>query len=83
MYQIWNYWYNNCYFNSNNTFEVLARLLSNLFGLTGGTTQEIIDICTIALRIASVGFVFMGFSVAVQGVLHRWDMQLGLWLFQH
>lgn len=52
-------------------FEVLARLLSNLFGLTGGTTQEIIDICTIALRIASVGFVFMGFSVAVQGVLHR------------
>lgn len=50
-------------------FEIFARPLANLFGLTGGTTTEIIEICTIALRIASIGYIFMGFSVAVQGVL--------------
>jgi cytidylate kinase len=50
-------------------FEIFARPIANLFGLTGGTTLEIIDICKIALRIASIGYIFMGFSVAVQGVL--------------
>ena len=50
-------------------FEVFARPLANLFGLTGGSTTEIIEICTVALRIASIGYIFMGFSVAVQGVL--------------
>lgn len=50
-------------------FELFARPLASLFGLTGGTTNEIIETCTIALRIASIGFVFMGFSVAVQGIL--------------
>lgn len=50
-------------------FEIFARPLSSLFALTGGTTKEIIDVCTKALRIASIGYIFMGFSVAVQGVL--------------
>lgn len=50
-------------------FEILARPLSSLFGLAGGTSTEIIDLCTTALRIASIGFVFMGISVAIQGVL--------------
>lgn len=50
-------------------FEIFARPIANLFGLTGGTTGEIIDICKIALRIASIGYIFMGFSVAVQGIL--------------
>ena len=50
-------------------FEIFAKPLANLFGLTGGTTVEIINICTIALRIASIGYIFMGFSVAVQGIL--------------
>lgn len=50
-------------------FEIFAKPLANLFGLAGGTTTEIIEICTIALRIASIGYIFMGFSVAVQGVL--------------
>ena len=50
-------------------FEIFARPLANLFGLAGGTTIQIIEICTIALRIASIGYVFMGFSVAIQGVL--------------
>lgn len=50
-------------------FEIFATPLASLFGLAGGTSKEIIDVCTIALRIASIGYVFMGISVAIQGVL--------------
>ena len=50
-------------------FEIFARPLTNLFGLAGGTTMEIISVCVTALRISSIGFVFMGISVAIQGVL--------------
>lgn len=50
-------------------FEILARPLASLFGLAGGSTAEIIDVCIVAIRIASIGYVFMGFSVAVQGIL--------------
>ena len=48
--------------------EIFAKPISNLFGLSGGT-YEIIDVCVKALRIASIGYVFMGISVAIQGVL--------------
>ena len=50
-------------------FEVFAYPLANLFGLAGGETKEIIKLCTIALRISSIGFIFMGISVAIQGIL--------------
>lgn len=50
-------------------FEVFAYPLANLFGLAGGKTKEIIKVCTIALRISSIGFIFMGISVAIQGIL--------------
>lgn len=50
-------------------FEVFAYPLANLFGLAGGATKEIIKVCTIALRISSIGFIFMGISVAIQGIL--------------
>lgn len=50
-------------------FEIFAKPLSSLFGLAGGTSSEIITICTTALRIASIGYIFMGFSVAIQGIL--------------
>lgn len=50
-------------------FEIFAKPLSSLFALTGGSSRGIIDICTVSLRIASIGYVFMGFSIAVQGVL--------------
>lgn len=50
-------------------FEVTAKPLSRLFSLSGGSTTELIDVCETATRIASVGYVFMGFTVAVQGVL--------------
>ena len=50
-------------------FEIFAYPLANLFGLAGGTTKEIIKVCTKALRISSLGFIFMGISVAIQGIL--------------
>ena len=50
-------------------FEIFAYPLAKLFGLAGGTTEEIIKVCTTALRISSIGFIFMGISVAIQGVL--------------
>lgn len=50
-------------------FELFAYPLSSLFGLAGGSTKEIIKVCTKALRISSIGFIFMGISVAIQGIL--------------
>lgn len=50
-------------------FEIFARPLTSLFGLTGGATIEIINTCKIALRIASIGYIFMGFSISIQGIL--------------
>ncbi len=50
-------------------FEIFAKPLSSLFALAGGTSKEIIEVCTISLRVASIGYIFMGFSVAVQGIL--------------
>ncbi len=50
-------------------FEIFAYPLAKLFGLAGGTTKEIIKVCVIALRISSIGFVFMGISVSIQGIL--------------
>ena len=50
-------------------FEIFAYPLANLFGLAGGTTKEIIKVCVKALRISSLGFIFMGISVAIQGIL--------------
>lgn len=50
-------------------FEIIAKPLSQLFALSGGSTAELIDVCEQATRIASVGYAFMGFTVAVQGVL--------------
>lgn len=50
-------------------FELLAKPLARLFGLSGNSTTEIINICGTAIRIASIGYIFMGFSVAVQGIL--------------
>lgn len=50
-------------------FEILAKPLASLFGLAGGTSLETTRVCVIALRIASLGYIFMGVSVAIQGIL--------------
>lgn len=50
-------------------FEICAKPLSMLFSLSGSSSSALVDVCTVATRIGSIGFIFMGFSVAVQGVL--------------
>lgn len=55
-------------------FQTCARPVAALFALTvDGSSlvgkQDLLDACVNALRIATIGYVFMGFSVAVQGVL--------------
>lgn len=50
-------------------FEITALPLSKLFALSGGSSEVLVDVCAKATRIASISFVFMGFNVAVQGVL--------------
>ena len=50
-------------------FEIIAFPLSKLFALSGGPSAALVDVCAKATRIASLSFVFMGFNVAVQGVL--------------
>ncbi len=50
-------------------FEIIAQPLSMLFALSGGSSAALVDICARATRIASLGFIFMGFTVAVQGIL--------------
>ncbi len=50
-------------------FEIIAKPLSQLFALTGDSTIELIAICEKATRIAALGYIFMGFTVAIQGVL--------------
>ncbi len=50
-------------------FEIIAKPLSMLFCLSGGSSAALVEVCAKATRIASIGFMFMGFTVAVQGVL--------------
>lgn len=50
-------------------FEAIANPLSMLFALSEGSSSELVTICEKATRIASIGYIFMGFTVAVQGVL--------------
>ncbi len=51
-------------------FEALANPLANLFGLASGTNNgEITRVVTVAIRIAAIGYLFMGASIAIQGVL--------------
>lgn len=50
-------------------FEIIAVPLSKLFALSGGSSAVLVDVCVKATRIASFSFVFMGFNVAVQGIL--------------
>lgn len=51
-------------------FESLAVPLANLFGTASGESgDEITGAVVTAIRISSIGYVFMGISIAVQGVL--------------
>lgn len=59
-------------------YQVFASPISELFALTIEESSivaksDIISMCKIALHIATVGYVFMGFSVAIQGVLQGFN----------
>lgn len=59
-------------------FECLAVPLSELFGMASQATSDgaIQSAVVTAIRIASIGYVFMAFSVAVQGVLQAFRYAL-------
>lgn len=58
-------------------FESLAVPLSELFGMASGAGgDKIKSVVVAAVRIASTGYVFMAFSVAVQGVLQAFRYAL-------
>lgn len=51
-------------------FEILALPISMLFGLAGGgASEEIVSTCTLAIRIASISYLFMALTISVQGIL--------------
>lgn len=59
-------------------YELFAEPISRLFALTAEqdsivSKNDIIATCALALRVASLGYVFMGFSVAIQGVLQGFN----------
>ncbi len=58
-------------------FECLAVPLSALFGMASGEGSGAIQATvTAAIRIASIGYLFMAFSIAVQGVLQAFRYAL-------
>ena len=50
-------------------FEIFAKPLSGLFALSNSSSKEIIEICTLAIKVASLGYIFMELSIAIQGIL--------------
>ena len=51
-------------------FEILAKQIASLFSLSGpSTNEEVAKLCIIAIRIASIGFIFMSISICIQGIL--------------
>ncbi|MDE6867778.1 MAG: MATE family efflux transporter [Clostridia bacterium] len=58
-------------------FEGLASILAKLFGMASGESGGAIEeVVTVAIRISSIGYIFMAFSVAVQGVLQAFRYAL-------
>ncbi|MCM1533455.1 MAG: MATE family efflux transporter [Corallococcus sp.] len=58
-------------------FEGLAVPLAKLFSIAGGVSgEEIQSVVANAVRIASIGYVFMAVSVAIQGVLQAFRYAL-------
>jgi len=49
-------------------FQIFAKPLASAFNVGGGSA-DLSETCVRAVRVATIGYVFMGFSVAAQGVL--------------
>ncbi len=51
-------------------FEIFAQQISYIFGIgSGNSSGEIVKVCTNAIRVASLGYIFMGVTVGIQGIL--------------
>lgn len=51
-------------------FEILAKQIASLFSFSGTASNErVTELCVIAVRIASISFIFMSISVSIQGIL--------------
>lgn len=50
-------------------FEIFAEPLASVFALTSSSNSQLVEVCQRATRIASLGYAFMGISIAIQGVL--------------
>lgn len=51
-------------------FQIFASPLAKMFGMAGtDASGQLQNACVTAMRIATAGYVFMGLSVAVQGIL--------------
>ncbi len=58
-------------------FESLASPIATLFGLASGDNNiEVVETTTKAIRIASPSYLFMGFTVAIQGILQGFRLSL-------
>ena len=59
-------------------FEALASPIAILFGLTatGDNKNQIVNLCKTSIRIASIGYIFMGISLAIQGILQAYRKSL-------
>lgn len=53
--------------------QVFARLLVAVFGLS----DETAELCVLAIRIISTGFLFAGVNIAIQGLFQALDCGLG------
>ncbi len=54
-------------------FEALANPIASLFGFaSSGSDPQIVNQTAIALRIASIGYIFMGITLGVQGVFQAY-----------
>lgn len=49
-------------------FEIIASPLTMLFSLSSNN-YDLIDVCELATRIASIGYIFLGITIAIQGIL--------------
>lgn len=59
-------------------YQLLANPITSLFALTIEESSivaksDILKACRLALHIATIGYVFMGFSVAIQGILQGFN----------
>ncbi len=51
-------------------YEALAEPIAKLFNIASDSTNdEIKNLCVVAIRISSISYVFMGITIAIQGIL--------------